>query len=315
MTPEKDNYTKRKKDHDYKGPCHYHIILKKRKDFPDFGTVAGDPDIPYKFPGCAFINKTKAGKIIGSHFFNLNNAFPKLLCHQYIVMPDHVHAFIQVMERLDKHLGYFINLLKINIANEISLKLRHELLSTMIFEKSYTDKIVYPGREYKTIIRYIEKNPERRAFKFKYPHFFERRYLMNINGIDFEAYGNHFLMDNPFKMQVKYFRKKTEAENDLAGELCLDNSASDGVLVSPFYHDKEKMIRKKAEEHGGKIILIQKEPFGEKYRPAEYNFNRCIQGILLIVAPVNNIFPSKFNYTTGKILNAVAAEIAMYNNY
>lgn len=32
-------YTRRKRNHDYTGPCTYHIILKKHKDCRDFGIV------------------------------------------------------------------------------------------------------------------------------------------------------------------------------------------------------------------------------------------------------------------------------------
>ena len=35
-----DNYTRRKRNHDYCSPCHYHIIIKKNPNFPLWGQSA-----------------------------------------------------------------------------------------------------------------------------------------------------------------------------------------------------------------------------------------------------------------------------------
>ena len=308
------DYIFRKKDHDYYAPCHYHVIFKKNPDFPPFGRLIGDPDISTHLPGHAEIEKYNIGNIISSVLFNLNRKHPFLFCRQYCVMPDHVHAFIQVLERTEKHFGYYMNGIKQSIVKKYNSDNEDDLTPNDIFKENYTDKIVLPGRVYKVIIDYISQNPYRLAVVKKYPHFFERRWLFNIDGIDFEGYGNHLLLDNPFKMQVKFYRKKSIEENKLHAETCIDNIESEGVLVSPFYNDFEKDIRKRAEALKGKIIVIQKEPFREKFKPYDHDFQQCKEGKLLLLAPVKDIFPKKITYTVASTLNNIAAKVAKYKN-
>ena len=50
-----ENYTGRKKDHDYFAPSTYHIILKKNPDFEPFGKVEGSAKIKPGEEGCAHI--------------------------------------------------------------------------------------------------------------------------------------------------------------------------------------------------------------------------------------------------------------------
>lgn len=130
-----------------------------------------------------------------------------------------------------------------------------------------------------------------------------------INGEEYEAYGNHFLLQHPFKMAVRIHRNNTDEENERLKEKWLEHIAEGGVLVSPFISPKEKHIRKCANEMGGKIILIQNEPFPEKYKPALSDFNLCSQGKLLIIAPVKTM-GSHLNYEICTKMNELAEKIA-----
>ena len=297
-------YTRRKKDHDYFSSCHYHIILRKASRCEYFGRLTGDARIPEGNPGCAHINHSKVGKIIAGNVYDWSKEFPVLKFYQYNVMPDHVHIFFWVREKTDKHLGKMVAILKANISKEVSSFFHTNIASSDIFEENFTDKIVYSGRNFDTIRRYIRENPHRLAMRFQFPDFFKRREIFEFGGEAYEAYGNHFILENPFKMVVRAHRKNTAEENEKLKEECLEHTAAGGVLVSPFIHPVEKEIKEAAERMGGKIILIQNEAFREKYKPAESNFNLCGEGRLLIVAPVKSM--EKFSRETCMKMNDLA---------
>lgn len=307
-------YTRRKRGHDYTAPGQYHIILKKNPEFPSWGKLVGDPDIPLGQPGEASIKHNLVGKIIGSKFFNLNKKFPFLISYQYMVMPDHVHAYIRVLEKMEKHLGYYINGVKMSVCEEWSLKANKKFIPQDIFQFNYTDKVIYTGRDFKEVIDYIKENPQRLGFRLKYKDFYERRRGLLIGGIPFECYGNIQLLQNPFKEVVRAHRNDTEEDRASNMEACLYHSGSGGIIVSPFIHSFEKAIRKECEQLGGRTIFINQYPFTEKYKPYKYDFYRCKEGKLLIIAPKDDIWAGKMCKNISNQMNRVA-ELICEGNY
>ncbi|MCH5234227.1 MAG: hypothetical protein J1E16_02965 [Muribaculaceae bacterium] len=306
-------YTRRKKDHDYYSACRYHIILRKAHSCPFFGSVKGNALILDKKMGGAYIDHTKLGKIISGNIFNLSKTFKNLFVKQYCVMPDHVHIFIHVTEASDKHLGKYIGILKSLISLEASNCFGREINAIDIFEPNFTDKIIFHGRNFDVISNYIQLNPHRLAMRFQFPKFFERRDIIEIDGEEFEAYGNHFLLDNPFKMVVRGHRRNTETENEKLIDECLEHVAEGGVLVSPFIHPVEKFIRERAEEMGGKLIRIEGMSFSEKFKPWDHEFNLCSEGRLLIIAPKLSI--GKTGREVFMKLNGIAEKIATMESF
>ena len=301
-------YTRRKKDHDYYSACRYHIILRKTQSCIRFGTVKGNPLILDKNNGGAYIDHNKLGKIISGNIYNFSKTFKILLVKQYCVMPDHVHIFLHVTEKSDKHLGKYIGILKSLIAKEASHCFGKEIAATDIFEENFTDRIIYYCRNFDVISNYIKLNPHRLAMRLRFPEYFERREIMEINGEQFEAYGSHSLLRNPFKLVVRAHTYSTPEENEKLINECLEHVAAGGVLVSPFIHPVEKFIRAGAEEMGGKIIRITGESFCEKFKPYEKEFNLCSEGRLLIIAPKKTIWKS--GRQVFKKLNGIAEKIA-----
>ena len=224
-------------------------------------------------------------------------------------MPDHVHVFLQVKERMEKPLGYYIGGIKQNIAKEYSEKTNQRVLSKDIFEENFTDKIVYLKRDFNIIFQYIQQNPQRLAMVKINRDFYNRRPAFVLDGIEYEGYGNHYLMDNPFKKNVWVHGNASDKEKKDLMEECLYQSFGGGVLVSAFISKDEKNIRDEAEKIGGKIILVQKDPFPEKYKPADHNFRLCSQGKLLIIAPKVS-FGKNLNREICRKMNLLAEKIA-----
>ena len=303
------SYSRRKKGHDYYSPCRYHIVIKKKKDFENFGKIIGDAKIAPGNEGCADIKLNKFGKVINDCIFKLPHQFPALKIYQHKVMPDHVHIFLQVKERTGHHLGYYIKALKANIGKGCSSITGKKLCGDDIFQSNYTDKIIYWGSDFNIIYNYIRENPHRLAMVIQYPEFFQRENEIKIGDKIYSAYGSLFLLKNPFKSAVRIHRKNSAEENENLRNEWLRTADNGGVLVSPFISKREKMIRDEAESLGGNFILIQDKPFPEIFKPSKHNFELCCRGRLLIIAPTSPYEYDSFRKTCLD-MNALAELIA-----
>jgi len=270
--------------HDYTQRCIYMVTLKKSLHIEPFGTLKGDCRLPFDVRGSSYVSASHTGKAIKDAIRQIPSIEPKVKILQYALMPDHVHILLRVKERSEKHLGYYIS----NLKAAITKKWRNYNEGApipAIFADNYTDREIYRDRSLNVIFRYIRENPHRLAVRKMYPDFFRRVRNLRVGGKECQAYGNLFLLRNPFKSQVVIHRSNTEQENERLFNDWIENADKEGVLVSPFISPKEKAIRKAAEERGARIILIKNESFGERYKPADHDFCLCEEGKLLIIAP------------------------------
>lgn len=278
------SYHRRSFHHDYRNPFIYHIILKKRKGFEDFGSIIGDARIPYGNPGCAAVKESPSGRIIAKMILRLAYDYPILKIHQFCVMPDHLHLILQVLFRSDKHLDFYIAHLKERIARRYSEDMQLPVSPEDIFEDGYCDKPLYDDRSLDGWYRYIRENPHRLAMRRQYPSFFQRVRALKIGALECQAYGNLFLLRNPDKMAVKISRRYSEEEKQEKRRAWIEGASGGSVLVSPFISAAEKAIRGEAEALGGKIILITHEAFPDLFKPAKHDFSLCSEGRLLIIS-------------------------------
>lgn len=308
-------YTRRKRGHDYRSPCIYHIIIKKIASAPNFGTLIGNPQIAPGNPGCADIANSQLGDIIEKEICNLPSFNPAIQIYQYKVMPDHVHILLRVKARLPKAIGSYIGGMKTGIRQKWNA-LRMQNCPTdeweTVFETNFTDKIIHPGRKLDPIFKYIRENPHRLSIRKYHPGFFQRIRDIYINGEQFEAYGNLFHLRNPFKSQVLVHSTNTEKQNEALHEEWIREIMTGGVLVSPFISPLEKEIYKEAIELGGRVIYIQKDPFRERYKPSEREFNLCCEGRLLLIVPLRS-FGEPITRPICNRMNKIAEEIALGN--
>lgn len=283
-------YTRRSRHHDYFAPAIYHIIIKKQTSAPVFGILSGDPRIAPGLPGSAYIAKSPLGKIVQKEVYDFRYVHPSIMPLQFIVMPDHVHMLFRVTKRLPKHIGFYISKMKASIKKKWSdLKAKENqgqmICDEEIFEENYTDRIIHAKRSLDAVYKYIKENPHRLAIRKLHPEFFCRVRTLKIGDVNFQAYGNALLLRNPFKKQVIVHRKDTIEEFERLKDECMDEICKGGVLVSPFISPREKAIFEAAIGMNGRFIYVQKDPFGERYKPSGREFGLCCEGRLLIVAP------------------------------
>ena len=149
------------------------------------------------------------------------------------------------------------------------------------------------------------------AVRKVFPEYFRKVLNMQVAGMKMAVYGNLQLLQNPFKEQVVVHRCENEAERAAHRQRWLCNAANGGVLVPPFISPAERAIREEAEAMGGRIILIRRESFGERFKPAGHDFDLCTQGRLLIIAPWQE-YGLKGTVTRQQALalNRIAAQVA-----
>ncbi len=128
-----------------------------------------------------------------------------------------------------------------------------------------------------------------------------------IGGIPCQLYGNIHLLDNPFKEQVIVHRADSDEIYSSNRDRWLYTAGNGGVLVSPFISKREKEIRHEAELLGSRFILITNKPFGEREKPMGRDFDRCAEGLRLIIAPQT---AWNFSRTACQQMNALANHIA-----
>lgn len=306
------DFTCRKFDHDYKGVCSYHIIFHKSEVTPLFGELRIDPSKTPKDDGYAFIFYSPLGHIILKEIYDIHVHQPLIVVTQYKVMPDHVHILIRVMARIPYHIGFYLGQFMSAVTRRWRFYNGDNPAIPNVFKENYTDRPIYNNDRYKIAKKYIKDNPYRLAMRKVHPEFFRRVRSLSIDGVPHQAYGNLFHLRNPFMTQVIVHRANTERQNEEQFALWREEIHKGGVLVSPFIASLEKKIRKEMVENGGRIIQIQKDPFGEKFKPAGADFELCCNGQLLIIAPMESM-GKEISRQICKDMNKIAEEIAKGN--
>lgn len=289
----------RSRHHDYRTRTVYHITMTKSPEAPPFGELTGH--------GLeASVSLSPLRKIINRQLFRMSEFAPEFRVLQHIVMPDHIHFLLFVTSMLEMPLGKYMAMFKAKIRRYYRGAGGADV---SVFERDFYDRILYNDRPMKTVVDYIRSNPYRLAIRRDYPEYFRRVNSIQIGGERFMAYGNVFLLRNPWIDNVVVHRRYTEQE--LAAERARWEhvAANGGVLVSPFISTAEKEERRNAEALGAKIICIYPEPLPPRFKPSGHDFDLCTQGRLLILAPCERYGP-KLSRSTCVALNALAERIA-----
>ena len=288
--------------HDYKSPSIYHITLKKAYETPCFSTIGGSLDGP-------MVNLSPLGKILQTNIVTVSDIDDSLKMLQYIIMPDHVHLLLRVIKYLNEPLGLHISRMKIKA---LQMARDRGVYSQSIFESNFHDRFLRKDHSLDAIFQYIRQNPYRLLVRRFYPDYFQRvNNLFVFNGQIWQAYGNMHLLANPFKEAVICHKADAGSQKERMLEMgWMYTAANGGVLVSPFISPKEKDIRHKADDVGGKIIMISNEAFGERYKPGGRIFELCEEGRMLLVAPVNTLPACRSSFM---LMNALAEWISAGN--
>jgi hypothetical protein len=161
----------------------------------------------------------------------------------------------------------------------------------------------------------MEENPLRARIREECPRLMERQLHLWIGNREYAAFGNLFLLKYPIKEQVFFHRKdlKTGQPTELTEayrqeQARLLRSAEEGtVLVTPGISKGESLIVSDALDACLPLILLQKEPIGEYWKPSQRRFYACAAGHLLILYPWH--LDGSTDYSRFHQLNDYAREI------
>ena len=285
--------------HDYTSRCIYHLTLMKHPEAPAFGMLAGDCHLPIGSPGSSHIHASKIGIAIKQSLRHISDIHPALRLFQYALMPDHLHIILSVEDKLDDIVGRKIAIYKVSVNHRVGID--------HIFDRGFNDQILTKSRKLDIIYNYLRSNPYRLAIRRTYPDFSTRYSNLIIGDTICQLYGNIHLLDNPFKDQVIVHRADDDQTFLSNRDRWLHTATNGGVLVSPFISQREKSIRKEVELSGGRLIIITNRPFGEREKPFGKDFELCVQGRLLIIAPK---IPMHLDRAACLKMNALAKTIA-----
>ena len=309
--------------HDYKRPGIYHITIVTYGRKRVLGELNRDPSHPQ-------VVLTKLGQYIQEQWLKIpemqaaKGRKVSVLGHQ--VMPDHFHGILRVEEPMTEKMGVIIRGFKMACTQEyrreyqpymaddlmsdevrkklthMSHKQREEYYASIgaepLFDDNYDDTICYRKGQLENIIRYVQDNPRRAVLRAMQPDFFRRIQHITIDGLDFAAYGNLFLLRRPWKEQVFCHRWRMDGDKrdyntpyETTDEFRHEReewlaAAEEGaVLVTPGISKGEQQLVKDCLEHELLLIHLQKEPMTANWHPEYRRYELCAAGKLLILAP------------------------------
>jgi hypothetical protein len=190
-----------------------------------------------------------------------------------------------------------------------------EPLRPVLFEKGYHDRIINRPGMLENIKRYMDENPLRARIREECPRLMERQLHLWIGGREYAAFGNLFLLKYPMKEPVFFHRKdpKTGQPTEQTADYQKEHDrllriAEEGtVLVTPGISKGESLIVSDALDACLPLILLQKEPIGEYWKPSQRRFYACAAGHLLILYPWH--LDGSTDYSRFHQLNDYAREI------
>ena len=277
-------------------------------------------------------------RVLKEEISKIHRFYPEVEVWRVAIMPDHIHLLLWVRETLrdGKHLGMVVRGFKTGcsrawwqLQDEATLggkaprttavpkasPLGKEQLRPVLFEKGYHDRIINRPGMLENIKRYMAENPLRARIREECSRLMERQLHLWIGGREYAAFGNLFLLKFPIKEPVFFHRKDpktgqpTEQTDDYQKERNrLLRMAEEGtVLVTPGISKGESLIVSDALDARLPLILLQKEPIGEYWKPSQRRFYACAAGHLLILSPW--IFSGTSDYSRFHQLNDYAREI------
>lgn len=267
------------------------ITLSKSDESLHLSRIEGDAAVKETDAGAPHVVLSTEGEYVEKGLSLWQQLFPEIKVHNYVIMPDHVHACVQVCDYLPKDFGLIVGKFK-----GIVSRLRHEVIYQgdeerqlqPFFAKGFNDRIAYTEQIWNRQMLYVDDNPRRYILKKRFPNLFRESWRLRVGNSEYMAMGNILLLHNPHMEVVRFSRRFSEdflQKRQRDWDSCVRNG---GVLVSPFIHPFEKEALKRALDSGGCIIRIRENGFYRKFSPQGRDFDLMCEGRLLFIAPMEH---------------------------
>ena len=293
--------TRRMQDHDYLSRCIYMLTLALAdRSQPLLGRLGLDAQ------GDAILKPSALGESVAREWYALEREYPQLRIMRVQLMEEHLHVVVFVKERLPKHLGKLVGIVK-NRSNKHywamltaqgRLAPKGQQTPPPLFAENFQDTILTHEGQLETMLRYVDDNPKRAMTKRQNPELFKvvRELRVKVmqpscneqNQLTFAAIGNQWLLERGVRMQVRCHNNSTPETLHLIArqkEYFLDRGKKGGVVVSPCISAGEKEIARAALDAKQPLIVILENGFPSLYKPPGKYFEACAEGLLLMLAP------------------------------
>lgn len=305
--------TRRMQDHDYQSRCIYMLTLALAdRSQPLLGRLGLDAQ------GKAKLTPSALGEAVVREWYALEKAYPQLSIMRVQLMEEHLHVVVFVKERIPKHLGKLVGIVK-NFSNKHywamltaqgRLAPKGQQTPPPLFAENFQDTILTHEGQLETMLQYVDNNPKRAMTKRQNPELFkvvrELRVktmqpscneqdqpeamsgLCELGSLTFAAIGNQWLLERGVRMQVRCHNNTTPKNLQLIArqkEYFLDRGKKGGVVVSPCISAGEKEIARAALDAKQPLIVILENGFPPLYKPPGKYFESCAEGLLLMLAP------------------------------
>ena len=290
---------------DYRGRAIYHFTLPVEARYPLFGTLEGES------ADKAFIRLNPFGlqvcRMLGglAQFYERKGYALKVLTQ--MVMPDHVHLVIQVLEPLPQSIGavvrgfksactkvykeeYFCggeNAAKVqgagaSYSGENAAKMHGEgapVHFARIFAgrgsiwqqdpAHYHERILHAPGQLRRMIDYVKDNPRRLWLKTRNPDLFRLHRRTEVNGLSFTSMGNHFLLEWPDRQAVEMSRSATDEQVEERLRTTMAAAHNGAVTYTAAISKGEQLIARALREQGYPLVVLLNDGFPKEGSPHE----------------------------------------------
>ena len=318
----------REKEWDYRGRAIYHFTLPVEGRYPLFGKLEGES------AEAAYVRLNPFGRrvcrMLGglAQFYKGRGYALKVLAQ--MVMPDHVHLVIQVLEPLPKSIGAVVRGFKSGCTKVYKEEFYYSgenaagvlggaqvgdagvqggapLHFARIFAGRgsiwqqdaayYHERILHAPGQLRRMIDYVKDNPRRLWIKSRNPDLFRMHRDTVLCGLSFTSLGNHFLLEWPDRQLVEMSRS---ADSDtIASRLkeVLAAAYNGAVTYTAAISNGEKLIARTVREQGFPLVVLLADGFPAEgspherfYKPGGVYFEACSKGSLLLLEPKKSAY-------------------------
>lgn len=170
------NMTRRMQDHDYQSRCIYMLTLALAdRSQPLLGRLELDAQ------GEAMLTPSALGEAVVKEWYALEKDYPQLWIMRVQLMEEHLHVVVFVKEKLPKHLGKLVGIVK-NRSNKHywhaltaqgRLAPKGQQTPPPLFAENFQDTILTHEGQLDTMLQYVDDNPKRAMTKRQNPELFK----------------------------------------------------------------------------------------------------------------------------------------------
>jgi len=318
----------REKGWDYRGRAIYHFTLPVEGRYPLFGALEGES------AETAFVRLNAFGRRVCqmlsglAQFYRGKGYALKVLAQ--MVMPDHVHLVIQVLEPLPQSIGAVVRGFKSGCTKVYKEEFYHsgenaaevhgeaqaapaEALDfapvhfARIFagrgsiwqqdKAYYHERILHAPGQLRRMIDYVKDNPRRLWLKSHNPDLFRLHRRTMAAGLSFTSMGNHFLLNWPDGQTVEMSRSATNDQIQERLHSALAAAHNGAVTYTAAISKGEQIIARSLREQGYPLVVLLNDGFPKEghpseryYKPGGVYFEACSKGLLLLLEPTEQAF-------------------------